>query len=106
MKMENNKIFSEIISRLVPVFNPKQIILFGSRAWGTPHESSDYDVLVTVDQSDLSPTKRASKAYLSLMGMKAPVEVIVSTIKELERFKDVEGSLTHKILEKGQIIYG
>jgi predicted nucleotidyltransferase len=29
-------------------FHPEQIILFGSHAYGTPHDDSDVDILVVV----------------------------------------------------------
>ena len=41
-------------------FDPEQIILFGSHAWGTPSEDSDIDLLVIVPDSDARPTQRAS----------------------------------------------
>ncbi|MDQ3564448.1 MAG: nucleotidyltransferase domain-containing protein [Pseudomonadota bacterium] len=44
-------------------FQPKEVILFGSHAWGTPSEDSDVDVLVIVSASDLTPTERAVRAY-------------------------------------------
>mgnify|MGYP001616660491 CR=1 FL=1 len=106
MNDELNSTISDIISRLVPLFKPFKIILFGSHAWGQPGTSSDLDLLVVIDRSVLSPSHRAAKAYLSLRGIKMPIEVIVSTRKELERFGKVRGSLTRKILEKGRVLYG
>ena len=106
MKNELDSTVSDIISRLVPLFKPLKIFLFGSHAWGKPGTSSDLDLLVVIDRSVLSPAHRAAKAYLSLRGIKMPIEVIVSTRKELERFRQVKGSLTKKILEKGRVLYG
>lgn len=96
----------EIVNRLVKEFNPEQIILFGSYAWGTPSSDSDLDIFVIVKISDLPPTKRAAKAYRCLQGSKMPAEVFVSTRKEVERYMSVPSSLTCKILEKGKILYG
>ncbi len=95
-----------IVDKLVLLFKPYKIILFGSHVWGRPEPSSDIDLLVVVDRSELSPVRRAARAYLSLRGVKVPVEVIVSTQKELERYRQVRGSLTRNILEKGRILYG
>ena len=48
----------EVVQRLVNEFNPEQVILFGSYAWGTPsEEDSDLDLLVIVPQSDEEPTQ-------------------------------------------------
>jgi predicted nucleotidyltransferase len=98
--------FDEVVNRLVKEFESEKIILFGSRAWGMPRPDSDIDLLVIVKSSPLSPTRRAAQAYRCLQGLKAPVEVIVSTHGELERYRSVPASLTRRILEHGQVLYG
>jgi predicted nucleotidyltransferase len=42
MKTLDKDILDEIVQRLVAEFQPEQIYLFGSRAWGEPEEGSDY----------------------------------------------------------------
>jgi predicted nucleotidyltransferase len=96
----------QAVDRLVHEFNPEKIFLFGSHAWGTPHADSDVDILVIINSSDLPPTRRAAKAYRCLQGLKIPVEIIVSTQQEVEKYRSVPSSLSHKILEKGRMIYG
>jgi predicted nucleotidyltransferase len=96
----------EAVDRLVKEFHPEKIILFGSYAWGTPHADSDVDLLVIVDSADLPPTRRAARAYKCLRGLRIPVEVIVSTWDEVDRYRDVPSSLTRKILKKGKVLYG
>lgn len=41
---------SEITERLVRLYNPQAIYLFGSYAWGHPDEDSDLDFLIIVDK--------------------------------------------------------
>lgn len=96
----------QAVQRLVNEFKPNKIILFGSHAWGTPDENGDVDILIIVPTSEIPPTRRASRAYRSLQGLKIPFEIIVSTQKEIERYRHVPASLTRKILEKGQVICG
>jgi predicted nucleotidyltransferase len=48
--MVNNKMIQDIISRLVKVYDPQAIYLFGSYAWGHPDEDSDLDFLIIVDK--------------------------------------------------------
>ena len=43
---------STIVDRLVDVYHPLRIYLFGSHAWGTPTVDSDYDLCVIVEKSD------------------------------------------------------
>lgn len=106
MTKEMKRQLNQAVQRLVKEFKPNKIILFGSHAWGTPDASSDVDILIIVEAADAPPTRRATRAYRSLQGLKIPVEVIVSTQKEIERYRSVPASLTHKILEKGQVLYG
>jgi uncharacterized protein len=106
MQKIEKQLLKQITDRLVAEFNPERIILFGSHAWGNPHADSDLDILIVVNSSDAPPTKRATRAYRCLQGIKAPIEVIVSTNKELERYRSVPASMTKKILERGVTIYG
>ena len=104
-KIEKKKL-NLVINRLVNEFAPEKIILFGSHAWGTPHRDSDFDLLVVIEKSDLPPSRRAAKAYRCLQGTKVPVEILVNTLHELEKYRSVPASLTKKILEEGITIYG
>jgi len=84
----------------------QNIILFGSHAWGTPEKDSDVDLLVIVSHSDLSPTQRAAQAYRCLWGISAPIDVLVKTRSEVERYRHVRASLERKMLEQGRVLYG
>jgi uncharacterized protein len=96
----------EVTNRLVKEFSPENIFLFGSHVWGTPHKDSDLDLLVIVTNSDFSPTKRSSTAYRCLRDILYPLDVLVKTRKEIEKFAQVPISLEHQILTKGRCLYG
>ena len=101
----NKDILEEIKNRLVNEFSPKQIILFGSRAWGNPTKDSDFDLLVIVDESPLKPTRRAIKAHQCLKGLGIAKDVMVRTTEEVKRAKNIPSSMLKKIVESGQVIY-
>lgn len=98
-------LLAEAVQRLAREFQPEQIILFGSRAWGKPNEDSDIDLLVIVTSSLEKPTQRASRAYHSLAGIPTSIDVLVKTRAEVERFRPVYASLEAEILERGKIVY-
>jgi predicted nucleotidyltransferase len=102
----SNALIEEMTRRLVAEFHPEEVILFGSHAWGTPNEDSDVDLLVIVPYSDIPPTQRAMRAYRCLRGLLVPVDVLVKTRAEVERFRHVRASLERKILEQGRALYG
>jgi uncharacterized protein len=95
----------EITSRLVQEFDPEKIFLFGSHAWGTPHSDSDLDLLVIVSTSHLSSSKRASTAYRCLRDILYPLDILVKTREEIEKFAKVPLSLEHQILMNGKCLY-
>lgn len=98
--------FSEICRRLVAVYHPRRLILFGSQVWGTPREDSDLDILVEVDAADEPAWKRARKGYKALFGIGFPCDILVRTSAEIAQDSAVPESLIHKIVMDGRVIYG
>lgn len=85
---------------------PEKIYLFGSHTWGTPHQDSDLDLLIIIDNSNLSPAKRASLFYRCLRNINYPLDILVRTHQEIAKFANIPMSLEHQILSKGRLIYG
>jgi predicted nucleotidyltransferase len=98
-------LLQEVTHRLVDEFQPEQIILFGSHAWGEPDKDSDLDLLVIVSQSDLAPTQRAMRAHRCLQGLNVPKDILVRTRAEVDRFRHVRASLEHQIFQRGTVLY-
>jgi predicted nucleotidyltransferase len=106
MQTVSQEVLDEMTRRLVAEFQPEQIILFGSQAWGTPDAGSDVDLLVIVPESNVPPVQRAVRAHLCLIGMNVPKDVLVKTRAEIERYRHVYASLESEILERGRVLYG
>lgn len=96
----------EVVGRLVNEFHPETIYLFGSHAWGKPTAGSDMDLLVIVKTSRQKPIQRAIRAQRSLRGVKAPVDVLVKTRREFEKYISVKASLEAQITREGKLLYG
>lgn len=101
----DKKLIDEITRRLVDVFRPEQIFLFGSYAWGTPSEGSDIDLFVIVNESNLRPAKRAMLAHRCLRDIGIAKDVLVRTCAEAEKYRHIYASLESLIFEKGKILY-
>lgn len=106
MKSINNYAIEEITKRLIIEFKPEKIFLFGSYVWGNPSKDSDLDLLVIVKHSEFTPAKRASHAYRCLRGISYPMDILVKTKKEMNRFSNVPVALESKILKQGKLLYG
>ena len=100
------QLLSDITNRLVQEFRPENIFLFGSHVWGTPHKDSDLDLLVIVTDSNYSSNKRSSIAYRCLREIPYPLDILVKTRKEIEKFAQIPMSIEHQILHKGRCLYG
>jgi predicted nucleotidyltransferase len=60
-------------------FHPEKIILFGSRAWGTPHEDSDVDLMVIMPaRNDVAQALRIRSA----LPPPFPAEILIRTPAE------------------------
>lgn len=98
-------LIDDIVQRLVAEFNPEQIILFGSYAWGNPTSESDIDLCIVVDEISERPIQRVLRAYHALSGLNISKDVLIKTRPQLEYYNDVAASLERKILNQGIIIY-
>lgn len=106
MKTVSENLLDEVTRRLAAEFQPEQVWLFGSYAWGQPDEQSDIDLLVVVRDSAEPPTRRAQRAHRCLKGLDVAKDILVKTRAEVERFRHVRSSLEAEILEHGRKIYG
>lgn len=94
---------SGICQAIVEQFQPEKIILFGSYAYGQPHEWSDLDLLVIMDFKgraiDLSVELwRATKPEFS-------VDFIVKTSYEIQwRYQQFD-PLVRVAIDQGKVLY-
>ncbi len=93
----------EIVRRIVKVADPERIILFGSLARGQAGPDSDIDLLVI--KSGVHRRQTAQEIYRSLFGIPAPVDVIVVTPGDIERFSGKVGTIIPAALAEGKEIY-
>lgn len=98
-------LLQEMTRRLVKEFDPEQVILFGSYAWGTPTKDSDVDIMVIVSESNETDYARMVRAYDALIGLRVPKDIFVKTRAEFERYRGVRASLQNRIAEKGKVLY-
>lgn len=91
----------------------RKIILFGSRIWGEPHDDSDLDVLVVVQEGEEPQTsaekgelyRRVSKPLRDLQ-REWPLDLLVHSEGMHRKFRERENAFARKVLEKGEVIYG
>lgn len=88
--------------RIAEKFDPEKIILFGSFAYGTPHEYSDVDILVVMPaREELTQAARISLAFEPIF----PLDLLVKTPKRLERGLADDDSFLQEVMTKGIVLY-
>ena len=95
----------EVKKRLIEVYDPLEIYLFGSHAWGHPTNGSDLDLLIVVEESDDKRHKRSIPGSRALMGLMIPTDLLVLTKDEFNRRVNDVTTLCHKIVKEGKKIY-
>jgi predicted nucleotidyltransferase len=106
MQTAAQEILSEIVRRLVDEFDPEEIILFGSHAWGQPRPDSDYDLFMVMSDSGEQPLRRVVKAHACLRGLGISKDVLVCDKERFDRLSRVPASLEAKIRNRGMVLYG
>ena len=96
-------ILEDIIRRVVEVAGPRQIILFGSAARGDMNRHSDVDLLIVKDGAHRR--QLAEKIYENLYGVGAPVDLVVVTPADVERYKDSHALIIKPALREGRVVY-
>jgi predicted nucleotidyltransferase len=98
-------VLRDIVQRVVQAARPDKIILFGSAARGDMGPDSDVDLLV-VKAGRFNRWRLTAAIYRHLRGKGAPVDVIVVTPEEVERYCDSPYLVIRPALREGKVVYG
>lgn len=98
------EVLDDIIRRIVKVAEPEKIILFGSAARGTMGQHSDVDLLV-IKPGQFHRGRLTEALYMSLIGVGQPVDIIVVTPEDVERYRNSSALVIAPALREGQVVY-
>jgi predicted nucleotidyltransferase len=101
----NETLLYDMTNRLVQTFQPEQVILFGSYAWGNPNDISDIDLYVIVPESSERPLQRARRARTCIGDVRVALDILVRTRAEADKYRHLYASLECQIFEKGRVLY-
>nr|WP_326184173.1 nucleotidyltransferase domain-containing protein [uncultured Oscillibacter sp.] len=105
MTSKANEDLSRICQIIHQTVDVEKIYLFGSYAYGTPNQESDYDLCVLIPDHSLRPAdavKRIRRALFPVQG--TPLDVIVYRT-EVFKQRQAQPSLERKIAREGIILY-
>ena len=95
-KIIREKIYSEI--------NPKQVILFGSYAYGTATKDSDIDLMIVEQKIIGSKVKEAVRIKRILNEVDMSKDILVVSEDEFEFYKTEVGSVIRDAYERGEVL--
>jgi len=84
----------------------EKIILFGSHAYGTPRENSDYDFFVVLQDDTEKPILVLQKIYRNLARkpIVAPVDVLANYKSRFE-WRSTQPTIERRIANDGVVLY-
>jgi predicted nucleotidyltransferase len=109
--MEITSILNDLINSL-KASDPYKIILFGSYATGKETENSDIDLMVILDNDDISKTyeeRQNKKLYIRKLvreiNYKKALDILVYSKEELRKIKEYGNYFIEEIERTGKVLY-
>jgi len=97
-------VLAEIVARIVAAAHPLCIIVFGSAARGEMTADSDVDLLVVMPEGT-HHLHTAQDLHTRLFGIPVPVDIVVATPSDLERYGNSPGLIYREALGEGRAVY-
>jgi len=94
---------NSIVKLLREVAPRARVILFGSQTRGTAKQDSDIDLLV-IEQSVISEHEEMVRLSDALRPLRIPVDIIVTTLKIFEEWKNIPGTILYDAFHEGVIL--
>ncbi|RZK22394.1 MAG: nucleotidyltransferase domain-containing protein [Hymenobacter sp.] len=93
-----------VVRRIVEGYAPDKIILFGSYAYGVPHENSDLDLLIIKENAE---AERAVAIWPLLWNTSEliPMDILLRTSAEMERAAGIFQSVETIAEQQGRLLY-
>ena len=85
-------------------FQPRRIVMFGSRARGDTRPDSDLDLMVEMETHN--PPAQRARTISALFGLRQwAMDLIVYTPQEVEEQRQYRNSLVRVIESEGKVLY-
>jgi len=108
MNEKRHELLDRMVRRIVEAVAPEQIVLFGSWARGEERPDSDVDLLI-VERDGFGPTRsrgaEMTRVWNALSGVGPPVDVLVYSRDEVERYRGAINHVVARALREGRVLY-
>ena len=104
--MKLNGEIEKIRDAIISAVEVEKLYLFGSYAYGTPTEDSDYDFYMVIPNNGMRPVDAMTEAELALWRTKIKdVDILAETPETFERRAKSFWTIEAKVVEKGVLLY-
>jgi predicted nucleotidyltransferase len=103
--MISSAVIDSAVRALAAASKPERIILFGSHARGEARDDSDVDLLV-IEREVEDRAHEMVRLRRVLRPLRIPVDLLVYSQADVERWGDQPGSALYWALREGKVVYG
>jgi predicted nucleotidyltransferase len=96
----------EVVATIVERFQPRRVIMFGSRARGDHRPDSDLDLFIEMSvDPDVPPRERARRIRAAFDPYPCAMDIIVYTPEEAAYWREAVASLPATVEREGKVMY-
>jgi len=103
--MTRSVVPAELLDSVVAYFQPRRVILFGSRARGEAGPDSDIDLLVIVDDDTPAEKVTLQAGYESRRAYRLAADVIPVRESVFQKKRNIVGTLSFDASSVGVVVY-
>ena len=103
--MSSPKVPAELLKSVVDYFNPRKVILFGSRARGDARPDSDHDLLVIVDDDTPAIKLHWRSIHEARRRYRRAVDIVAYRQSTYDGEVGVIGTLAHMAEANGVVVF-
>jgi len=104
MSTEVMEALHAMVDRIVSVFQPEKVILFGSLSRGDAGADSDIDLLVITEVNG-SRRQMAVEMRMTISDISVPKDIVILTPAEMDAYQDVVGHIAYTASREGKVLY-
>ena len=98
------KTIRAVVKHIAEKFQPEEIILFGSYAYGKPQTSSDVDLLVVME-TPKGELKTSLEILQSLPRITFSIDILARSRSTVRKRREMGDRFMKEIIAKGKVLY-
>jgi predicted nucleotidyltransferase len=98
-------VVAEVVRRLVEVYRPEKVYLFGSAGRGDARADSDYDILLVTPDDSPECLRDGRRGYQAIADLPISVDLVVYTASGFYGRLPLKASLPATVVREGRLLH-